>query len=108
MRVIRIGIAILLVSGLQASAKAAMFSIDQWSLDAGVHGNRDGSGVFFETVMNPFVDSGQVTDRASSASTSFNFSWDDNYGEFLIQGSQHCVAQNSPPYPGGGGIEDCG
>ena len=93
---------------LSERALSSEFSVDSWSLNAYVRGNSDQFGSYFQTVMNPFVaDSGQLTDRASTSSVSFDFWWNDQYGSFLIEGSQHCVAQNLPPFPGAIGREDC-
>lgn len=92
---------------LCGAAFGSLFSVDQWSMDASFLANSNGSAVFFETVANPFVDSGEVTDRQSRSSTAFQFSWTDNYGDFLIDGSQRAVGQNPPPYPGASGFETC-
>lgn len=93
----------------RSAAEDPAFDITQWSLSTGANGGSSGSSVFFQSVMNPFVaDSGQLMDRASSSSTSFDFWWNDKYGSFLIQGSQTCVAQNPPPFPGSIANESCG
>jgi hypothetical protein len=100
----------LLACPVSATANAgSSFTIDSWSLSAGAHGPFPYfSSVVFETVANPYTDHGQVTERDSSASTSFDFWWTDQYGSFLIQSSVHCVSQNVPPFPGGGASELCG
>lgn len=90
-------------------ASGSVFSVDQWSVGAAVAGEFPYSdGDSSNIVSNPFVESFQAIDRASSATASFNFSWNDSSGDFLLDGSLRCVAQNLPPFPGATGDESCG
>ncbi|MBI5764651.1 MAG: hypothetical protein HZA51_14140 [Planctomycetes bacterium] len=101
-------LAVVLLFASKNTALASLFTVDQWSVGVGTRGefpyfDGDSSNI----VSNPFVESFQAMDRASSATASFDFSWNDSSGDFLIDGSLRCVAQNLPPYPGAIGSELC-
>lgn len=102
-------LAVVLLFASKNTALASLFTVDQWSVGVGVLGEFPYSdGDSSDIVSNPFVESFQAIDRASFATASFNFSWNDSSGSFLIDGSHRCVAQNPPPYPGAVGSELCG
>jgi len=63
-----------------------IFDVTQWDLGTGVQATfPHGAGVFSQTVTNPFISNHLAIDGNSSASTTYNVTWDDRFGDFLVE-----------------------
>jgi hypothetical protein len=81
-----------------AIAEASIFQIDQWTLSTGVIGtwpNIDSDGT--QIVSNPLQVTHSAQVGSSTATTTFNFAWNDTFGDFLLQ-TAHRAADVDPSH----------
>jgi len=71
------------------SARGSDFAIDEWSFASGVYDGATGEHDFqgFITVQNPFQASHSAVVGGSTATTTYDFAWAEQFGSLLIQAS---------------------
>ncbi len=68
-------------------ARAASFTVTEWSLGTGVVGAPGSDWDVSTVVQNNFQENHYASAFNSTAASTFDFAWNDNFGRFLIEGT---------------------
>jgi hypothetical protein len=93
---LKIVLSSLLAVGASALEATPIFQVKEWGLDTGVLGTPPNfGGVSITQIANPLQSSSSWISGPSSAATSYNFGWNDTFGDFLIQATHRAVATDA-------------